>query len=265
MRIKSIIILVILIQAISCKKDDTNSRLEKNTIVSNELSFSSAMDAFLSLVGFFNVQVEGDLIIQDNHAINNLNPQINNISAGFGISGISDLDINNGSIEIEADEHGEFHHYSQASSNIYGNDLLFSFRNTDNDTIFSDTIYVPNRMIAIFRDSIVNVGDTIYWNADNNNSIGVGVVIYFNDEKSVEFGGKYSGSDDVLNYELFSDNGFLVFNSSLLSNIPDSSVFTIEIGRGNWVTSQSKIDPFTDSLNTLVFSMAFGYLFYDGN
>jgi hypothetical protein len=248
---------------IACQKDKSDDSPSEQKGVNSSVDFSTSMDAFNSLIGFFNVYTEGDLIIQDNHAFNNLVEKGTNLSAGFSISGIDELEIN-GVYSIAADEHDEFYFISKDETNIYGNDLDFTFLASD-DTVFNDTLYVPKRMYVDYYDSIVDPGDTIYWNSDGSNNIGVGVVVYFSSEHSNEMGGKPSTAAAQMNYDLITDNGYYVIPTSILDGIPDSVYVSIHMGRGNWVTSASKVDPYTDSLNVLVFSMGVGFYFHSGN
>jgi len=132
------------------------------------------------------------------------------------------------------------HNYKPLTSNIptFGANASFAITgNASNSfTAFTTSMYCPEELelTTNFVDRTVDgtQGLTLTWNADANNSNDVYLWLNYLEIPSNDRDSNMPDNTISLNYT-FPDNGSYTVPTSVLQQLPDGSLFTLYIGRGN--------------------------------
>ena len=123
------------------------------------------------------------------------------------------------------------------SKDLYGTTTPVSLAGKDGLPGFSANFYVPKMMTitspAHSNNSIISQGTTISWEADNNNTFGVGIAIRYNPNSFENYDLNQSGST-VINLVRVEDTGSYTITANDLAGIPSTAHLTFGIGRGNY-------------------------------
>jgi hypothetical protein len=120
---------------------------------------------------------------------------------------------------------------------LYGTTTPVSLSGKEGLPGFSTNFYVPKMMTitspAHSNNSIISQGTTISWEADNNNTFGVGIAIRYNPNSFENYDLNQSGST-VVNLFRVEDTGNYTITANDLAGFPSGAHLTFGIGRGNY-------------------------------
>ncbi len=120
---------------------------------------------------------------------------------------------------------------------FFGKEMLYSLSGENGVNSFEYRLSVPKYIEMTspkkgkgFEETFIKKGDVVSWNADNNNSNGVLIMVSWNGStKSSLTGGK-----SVLNYNIVPDDGNETLSEAYFENIPVDALLTVTIMRGNF-------------------------------
>ncbi len=123
------------------------------------------------------------------------------------------------------------------SKDLYGTTVPVSLAGKDGLPGFSANFYVPKMMTitspSFTNQAVISQGTTISWEADNNNTFGVGIAIRYNPNSFQNYDLNQSGST-VTNLVRVEDTGSYTITANDLAGIPSTAHLTFGIGRGNY-------------------------------
>ncbi len=133
-----------------------------------------------------------------------------------------------GSTIVQSDE------YKQ----IFGKrvNLSYAGQEVDGRNDSEDNIYVPDILeVSIGEQPVLVNGYPITWNADQDNTSGVYIVVEYSPLENMHLRAQYSDSEFA--YINVPDNGVYDFSKSDFSNVPDGSTVVLRIIRGAFTIS----------------------------
>ncbi|MDO8365235.1 MAG: hypothetical protein Q7T20_00465 [Saprospiraceae bacterium] len=123
------------------------------------------------------------------------------------------------------------------SKDLYGTITPISLAGKNGLPGFNTNFYVPKMMTitspSFSNNSVISQGTTISWEADSNNTFGVGIAIHYNPNAFENYGLNQSGST-VTNLVRVEDTGNYTITANNLAGIPVNAELTLRIGRGNY-------------------------------
>jgi len=126
---------------------------------------------------------------------------------------------------------------ASGSKDLYGTVTPVSLAGKDGLPGFSSNFYIPKMMTitspSFSNNSIISQGTTISWEADSNNTFGVGIAIRYNPNAFENYDLNQSGST-VINLVRVEDTGNYTITANDLVGIPSGAHLMFGIGRGNY-------------------------------
>ncbi|HLP93826.1 MAG TPA: hypothetical protein VK168_07295 [Saprospiraceae bacterium] len=123
------------------------------------------------------------------------------------------------------------------AKDLYGTNSAITLDGKNGLPGFLSDFYIPKMMTisspTFSNNSTITEGTTITWEADNNNSIGVGIAISF-DPLDFANQGLNAPNGPVLNVIHIDDTGSYSITANDLAGIPANARITVGLGRGNY-------------------------------
>lgn len=226
----------------SCSKEDELSKLKNDTFV-NERSSLPTIATILDLLrepvdGYFYLTSESTYSGQNSGSRNIGLKGFVNDHNGYADHGTLSIGSN---INLNPDQnsfYGATQTFSIPSS-LFGQSNNFSLSGTTTHPGFTTNFYVPE-LITItnpgYQNTMeINSGMELNWDADNNNSNGIGIVLKFSPSSlKNELNGGFTTYSSVVNEIYTEDDGSYIFSAQDFAGIPSGANIELFIGRGNY-------------------------------
>lgn len=242
----NIAILLLLIFFTSCKKNQVYNieNLPENI-------HSLLYDSTAEYDGVFTFEESRSIASQESEAtILQLSGGYKNYDGSVQLPTSAKFFVNNYEV-LPLDDWYNHHFDSTQCSTIVGRDFdLSSIDEGDTNSFanFNTTVYFPPAIhmyfpeyipmgidsLQMIQGSSIQTNQSITWNADPNNKLGVVIILEYDKNREANTLLKRNGdSTSTANYVVVPDNGSYSLTSELLDDIPNGGVVELTIMRGN--------------------------------